>query len=147
MTTTDTRLELTIDVVGEPVSQGSMIPIRRGRKTVLVPDNASDLKPWRDAITQAAGARMRLHDWVTLDGPVKVICDFYLPRPASAGKRAYPHVRPDIDKLARAALDAMTAAKVYVDDARVVELIARKHYATEVCGVRIRVRPMEGILL
>jgi Holliday junction resolvase RusA-like endonuclease len=145
---TTIAVELTIDACGTPIPQGSMIAVRRGRKTVLVPDNASDLKPWREAITTAAGARARLDSWVTLDGPCKVILDFYLDRPAAARRRRWPHVRPDIDKLARACLDALKGT-AFIDDARVVELIARKHYAEPgaPCGVRIRVRPMEDVLL
>lgn len=54
--------------------------------------------------------------------PVAVRLHFYVQRPKSAPKRiVLPATRPDIDKLARAVLDAMTSV-VFVDDALVVDL-------------------------
>jgi Holliday junction resolvase RusA-like endonuclease len=132
--------ELTIDVEGTPVQQGSMIPVTRKGKTVLVPDNSAALKKWREHVVKIAQARMRLEQWATLDGPSAGTLDFYLARPVSEPRRPRPHVRPDIDKLARAVLDSLTMAKVYVDDSRVVDLHPRKHYATKLIGARIVVR-------
>ena len=37
--------------------------------------------------------------------------------------------------------DALTTASVIGDDPRIVEIVARKHYATSGCGARIHVRP------
>lgn len=128
---------LVIDVDGTPVQQGSMIPVTRGGRTVLVPDNSAALKKWREHVVDVAQARMRVEGWETLDGPIAVTIDFYLERPASEPNRARPHVRPDIDKLARAVLDSLTMAGVYVDDSRVVDLHPRKHYAHQVVGARI----------
>ena len=51
-------------------------------------------------------------------------------------------VRPDIDKLARAVLDALTGI-VWVDDDQVVELVCRKRWWVE-GGVRIQVATAEG---
>jgi Holliday junction resolvase RusA-like endonuclease len=129
--------ELVIDVEGEPIPQGSLIPVRRGARTVLVSDNPR-LKGWRAAVVAAAEARMRLAGWVTLDCACSVTVDFYLERPVSAPRtRLRPDRRPDVDKAARAILDALTTAQAFRDDARVVELIARKHYAHQTIGARI----------
>ncbi len=39
--------------------------------------------------------------------------------------------KPDLDKLERAILDALTKSGVIKDDALVVDLVASKHYADE----------------
>ena len=74
-------------------------------------------------------------------GPVRVEIDFYLVRPPSIkmAKRAFPIVPPDLDKLARGALDGISQGLngkvgdglVWGDDALVIELIARKFYADD----------------
>ena len=77
-------------------------------------------------------------------GPIAVVIDFYLQRPSSAPKRrTMPDRRPDLDKLVRSTFDALTTASVIEDDARIVEIVARKHYATSWCGARISVRPAD----
>ena len=63
---------------------------------------------------------------VKLDGALGVALWFYLAKPKSV-QRQYPAVVPDIDKLARAILDALK--KVITDDARIVDLFVRKRYA------------------
>ena len=56
-------------------------------------------------------------------------------------KREYPTVTPDIDKLERAVLDAMTIAGVWGDDSQVVSGTRGKRYADECApGVRITIR-------
>jgi Holliday junction resolvase RusA-like endonuclease len=73
--------------------------------------------------------------------PIAVVIDFYLQGPSSAPKRrTMPDRRPDLDKLVRSTFDALTTASVIEDDARIVEIVARKHYATSGCGARISVR-------
>ena len=60
-------------------------------------------------------------------GPVEVQLLFYLPRPKTV-RRALPEIPPDVDKLTRAALDALEGI-AYKNDAQIVSLIARKLYA------------------
>jgi len=66
-------------------------------------------------------------------------------------KRAFPIVPPDVDKLARAALDGIGQGLngkvgdglVWGDDAQVIELIARKFYADDrEPGADITITPM-----
>lgn len=52
--------------------------------------------------------------------------DFYFLKPKSS-KRKHPSVKPDIDKLCRATMDALTGI-LFADDSQVCELNARKHY-------------------
>jgi Holliday junction resolvase RusA-like endonuclease len=138
---------LVIRVKGAPVTQGSMnaLPQRNrvtgapvlgpgGRQVVRqVHGNAAALKPWRDAIT--AAAREAHGGAPPLDGPCQVDAVFSLERPAghfrtgkfSAQLRAGAPRRPvasgkaDLDKLVRAVLDALTAARVWHDDAQCAE--------------------------
>lgn len=138
-------VQLVIDVLGEAIPQGSKTPVQRGRKIVLIEDNPR-LKPWRHQVVTAALARIRLVGWRMVDGPVRVEVDFYLPRPPAAARRWRPHVKPDVDKLARAVLDALSIAGVVADDARVVSLRVEKWYAARTVGARVVVTDLTGQL-
>ncbi|WGW12711.1 RusA family crossover junction endodeoxyribonuclease [Saxibacter everestensis] len=122
-------------VIGLPVSQGSKRHVGRG----IMVESSKNLRPWRDSVT----AEARIARDGQMDGALLVACDFYLPRPKGhygTGRNQgvlkptaprHPAKKPDIDKLARAILDALSAAGVYGDDAQVVRLEATKHYVTE----------------
>lgn len=137
---------------GVPQPQGSarMVPVgvpcpRCHRRDQLITSDNPKMKPWRETIRKALDAE----DPQLIDGPVRVSLRFMMPRPKGhLGTRgllpsapAYPVVRPDVDKLARAALDAMTGL-LFADDAQVVELIVLDHYATGTPGVEIRVEAL-----
>lgn len=140
-------------VFGIPQPQGSarMVPIsppcrvchRRDQR--ITSDNPK-MKPWRQLIRKALDAE----NMKPIVGPVRVSLAFGLPRPKGhrgvrgvlASAPAYPAVRPDVDKLARAALDALSE-KAFGDDAQVVELIVLKHYATGTPGVDIRIEAVQ----
>lgn len=63
-------------------------------------------------------------------GPVVLIVTFHLPRPASLPKKHLHHTKkPDLDKLVRNTKDALKGI-LYRDDAQVVDIHARKVYAT-----------------
>lgn len=128
--------EQEIFVRGIPQPQGSVRAFRN-RKTgqPIIVCKTRSTGEWRQAIKAVLSL-----DWTgpAIDGPVRLSLVFRLPRPASAPKkRILPERRPDLDKLVRAVLDALRGI-VYVDDARVVELVARKVYSPEP-GVQIRV--------
>jgi Holliday junction resolvase RusA-like endonuclease len=67
---------------------------------------------------------------------MKVTLLFIMPRPKTV-KRAEPSVAPDLDKLVRAALDALTSV-AYEDDGQVTEIHAIKIYGG-VPGLEVRV--------
>ena len=96
------------------------------------------LKDWRHAVDSVLQDRW---EGPPLEGAIRVTLHFLLLRPPSVSekKRPYPSVMPDVDKLARAALDAMTGI-CFKDDAQVVFLEAVKSYAQET-GLAIRVSP------
>lgn len=130
-----------IVVHGVPVPQGSMV---RGSRGGVHASNDARLKPWRSTIFAAAVEAMDGRDlWA---GPVAVDLVFTVARPKGhwrTGRRsgelrpsapATPTSNPDLDKLTRAVLDALTGT-VFRDDAQVVDLQAAKRYGTP--GVRI----------
>ena len=119
-------LVLAFRVNGTPVPQGSMRTVGQG---VVIHSNAKHLKAWREHVATKAHLAMLPSGDLLLDEPVYVRLEFYLPRPKSV-RRLLPHAKPDLDKLTRAVLDALTTARVYVDDSRVVECMASKQYAT-----------------
>ena len=133
--------EFRLRVVGVPQPQGSSRAFVRGGRPVVTSDNPS-LRHWRDLVAYAAS--QALWSWTRVAGPVTVTLSFALPRPKTA-RRAYPITRPDVDKLARGVLDALTGV-VFDDDAQVVALVATKHYAEADAtpGVEVVVRRMEG---
>lgn len=108
-------------VPGLPVPQGSMNAPRAG---LVIHSRGAALEGWRDTVGWTVRARRSGPPWS--DCPVTVGCEFVLPRPASV-KRKHPHVKPDLDKLLRAVLDALTGI-VYSDDSQVVGASAVKVY-------------------
>ena len=84
--------------------------------------------PWREAVRAETQRIMQYHPSFT--GAVEVRVNFFLPRPASLPKKVqWPAKRPDLDKLARAVLDGLTAGGAWKDDGQVISLIATKEYA------------------
>lgn len=110
------------------------------------------LKVWRKAIADSCQSIISEEHSLLL-GPIRVEVDFYLPRPASVThkKRPYPIVPPDLDKLARAALDGIGQGisgksgdgLIWGDDSQVIELVATKSYADDrPPGAEIRIFPL-----
>lgn len=108
---------------GVPQPQGSTKAFIRGGRPVITTDNAK-LKPWREVVAYAA-QEARGEEWPHGDA-VSVVLRFYLPKPKSV-RRTYPTTRPDVDKLARGILDALTGV-AFKDDSQVVRLDVEKHY-------------------
>ena len=80
-----------------------------------------------------------MHEVKKIEGPVRMSLDFYLSKGHTV-KRLLPTVPPDLDKLIRAVLDALTGI-AYQDDAQVVELLTSKKYGAEP-GVDISIFPV-----
>lgn len=118
--------DLTIDVSGEPASQGSHSVIN-GR---IVQVNSSKHKKWRNAVVFAA-LDLIGDDWTPIDEPVELTVIFYLPRPKSVLNRSFPAVMPDLDKLVRAVGDSLTNSGIIIDDSRIITITAKKLYADD----------------
>ena len=113
-------------VDGQPIPQGSMKVINGH----IIHSQGSALAAWRSAIglsAKAAGAKPTL-------GAVSMTLVFIMNKPRTV-TRLDPTVPPDLDKLVRAALDALTAI-AYKDDSQVIEIRAMKVYS-EYPGVEI----------
>lgn len=131
-------------VRGLPAPQGSKRAYVRGGRAMLV-ESSSKVKPWRADVRAAAESHITgLHL-----GPVVVTLLFVFDRPLGQfGKRgllpsAPPHktTAPDVDKLARSTLDALTGI-AFRDDSQVVGLAAYKQWtdaAYPVAGCSITV--------
>ena len=122
----------TLFVRGKPQPQGSKRHVGGGVMVEAVKGVAVWRIDVRDALNLAWHEEPR-------DGAVFVRLDFAFLRPKSVSEKKRPHmtVRPDVDKLARAVLDAMTGV-VLSDDALVVKLEVEKRYDS-VQGVDILV--------
>jgi Holliday junction resolvase RusA-like endonuclease len=148
---TGTTPPLTITVIGKPQPQGSVkafVPTHKGGAPVRRPDGSivvnltSDnpaLKQWRDRVSDEALRAGAIEP--TPGVAFEVDCIFLLERPKAhcgtgrnegtvkLGAPAWPVVRPDVDKLLRAVLDALTG-RVWADDAQVVVATAQKCYVS-----------------
>jgi crossover junction endodeoxyribonuclease RusA len=121
-------------VPGRPAPQGSKRHVGRG---ILV-ESSKDVGPWRERI--ALAARAAVGPGPLIGTAVDIRLDFVMPRPTSTPKRSTPPAvkRPDLDKLARAALDAITNVLI-ADDSQVVGLRATKRLAEidEIPGLEV----------
>ena len=132
---------IAFEVLGTPVTQGSTRAFVRGTRAIVTHDKREPLLNWRASIAQAA--QLAANSAKAPPGtPVSVSVLFRLQRPKSAPKRVTEvTTKPDVDKLARAALDALTGV-LWADDSQVVSLHAQKEYAgaAQPCGALFVVR-------
>jgi len=149
---------LYFNVGGEPIPQGSKRLVGGIKTHARLIDDNPRLKAYRKAVTAKAKAAMSGSDALAylppndhqptdfpLRGPVDVVVTFYFSHLKAhyktvtrKGKSYLTHLRddapavkatrPDVDKLCRSILDALTDAGVYADDGQVVMLFARKLY-------------------
>jgi Holliday junction resolvase RusA-like endonuclease len=99
----------------------------------VIHSQGSALAVWRSTI----GLTARQHEVKKIEGPVSMQLQFFMKKPRTV-KRELPTVPPDLDKLIRAVLDALTGI-AYEDDAQVVEIKASKTY-DESTGVLILIQ-------
>lgn len=138
------------DVYGVPVPQGSKSAFVVKGRAVVAEQGRAKLNPWRHTIAAAAAERLA----VPLPGALEVELLFTLSRPRAhyrtgrhaaelrADAPAYVAGRPDVDKLTRAVLDALTGV-AFFDDGQVSSLLTTKVYG-ERAGVRVRLRELVG---
>lgn len=135
---------LTFFVPGIPVPKGSMkafIP-KGWNRAVLTNDNPKS-KPWASVISLTAAMEASNIEWKMIElYAIAVQLVFYMPRPRGhygSGKNVgvlkqsaplYPAKKPDIDKLSRLVLDALTGI-VWKDDGQVGKLAADKRFAID----------------
>lgn len=125
-----------IRVEGIPRPGGSKRPVPN-RKTggVFLVDDCKKNKEWRKGVAIFARA---CYKGPPLEGPLSVVCTFFVPRPKSHYRAngtlkpnapRYPTGRPDATKYWRSTEDALTDCGVWKDDAQVVQQNVGKRYA------------------
>jgi crossover junction endodeoxyribonuclease RusA len=141
-----TRIEFFVP--GIPRPQGSKRSLGRG---VMV-ESSKYVADWRQDVKQAAWTYRLQMEPLTV--PLSVRLDFNLPRPKyhygsdGAVKPRYdlarPSSKPDVDKLTRAVLDAITSSGLWRDDSLVVDLRASKWFSANDVGVQVLIVPALG---
>lgn len=129
---------IVFSVRGEPVPQGSTRAFVVKGHAVTTSANPKT-KGWRQSVSLVATQHAPAELW---EGPVNVELLFRMGRPPSVSlkKRPLPTTKPDLDKLIRAILDALTAV-VWKDDSQVTGIVASKHYDDGAApGVDVTVR-------
>jgi len=130
---------LDIFVPGTPVAKGSKSAFysKNLGRSVLYETNAERQKPWASLIALTAKEAI---DGGPVDGPVSIDIEFGMPRPKNHfrtgkfaallkdGAPAYHTKAPDLDKLVRCVLDALTGV-AWHDDSQVRHIIASKVYS------------------
>lgn len=138
-------MNLKIRIIGIPATAGSFVPMKRKNGSLyLLRSGSQKHKKWRQAAESTIRQAVKLWKWETnQDDQYSVSLSFLLPKPKSV-TRAQPNVKPDIDKLCRSTLDALTVGKAIDDDARIIQLTASKTYAagSEQPGCYITVNKM-----
>ena len=119
-------------VKGRPKMQGSVSPVTyrkaNGKAGVRV-FQKPELLHWRDLIAADVKERTEGEVFFPKGTPVFVKLHFYFVKPKSfRGKFPVTRSSGDIDKCARAVLDAFSQSLVYDDDSQVVYLICEKTY-------------------
>ncbi len=129
---------ISFQVHGLPVPQGSTRAWVVNGKPIIT-SAAKGLSSWRRLVADVAQRFAPNEPW---EGPVGIDLRFGLPKPKSAPKkrRVWPDKRPDLDKLTRAVLDALTYV-VFSDDSQVVSIVATKDYGAP--GVAVEIRRIE----
>ena len=130
------------------------IPQSKGSKNQFGGESNPKVKPWQATI--AADAQHAMNGREPYAGPVQVSARFYWPRPKAhyrTGKHAqtlkasaayWKATMPDIDKCARALLDAMQGIVVR-NDAQVATLILQKRFGSPRVEVVVsECGPVEG---
>jgi Holliday junction resolvase RusA-like endonuclease len=113
-------------VYGTAIQKGSAraFYIEKLKRAVVTSDTRRGLKEWENIVRHVAQG----HAGRLLLLAVSVSLDFYLPRPVSLPKKVTRCTKkPDIDKLARSVLDALTGV-IWKDDSQVVQMIVFKRY-------------------
>jgi len=113
-------------VPGKPAPQGSKRYMGQSGGKGRMVESSKAVAPWRADVRNAA--ERSSGDAFAYGEAVSITLAFVMPRPASTPKRRTPPAvkRPDLDKLVRAVLDALSSAGVWVDDSQVVEIRASK---------------------
>lgn len=115
-------------IPGNPVSKGRprVVRLKNGSTMTYTPKRTQD---WEAFVKLMAYQDAPEEPW---DGPVAINLRFCIERPKSVTpqKRPLPIVKPDLDNLEKAILDALNCVW-YTDDSRIVRKLSEKHYVPQ----------------
>jgi crossover junction endodeoxyribonuclease RusA len=115
------------DVIGTPAPKGSTKSFMTKRGKIATTGDCKKEKPWSECVHWTAVESYRKKP---VSGPLRVQLNFRMPRIQEIRKREnVMHIKkPDVDKLIRSVLDAITGV-VWIDDNQVCAVEAYKQYA------------------
>jgi Holliday junction resolvase RusA-like endonuclease len=125
------EFSFTIFGVAQPQGSTRAFMPRGWTRPVITTDNAK-VKPWRQELAQTAMVAM--HECgaklAARGVPISIVLTFHFDKPKSEKKFAVHKVtKPDLDKLLRAVLDALTGI-AYADDSQVTECRVAKIFGS-----------------
>lgn len=122
------ELTFTVWGVAQPKGSAKAFLPKGWTRPVVTSDNRRN-KGWQQLVAESAGRAKDDAGAALLEGPVRLMVAFYLPRPKSLPKRVLHHTKkPDLDKLVRSVKDGLTRV-AWRDDSQVVDVKAIKRYA------------------
>ena len=120
-----------IFVPGTPKPQGSVRAYSARGKAYVAANHSDSFARWRNSVIDRAATSWKGEPLEAAEVFIRFV--FKPPKSWAKWYREHPmshvhHKRPDIDKLARAVLDGLTAAGVLADDSNVCQLNLIKQY-------------------
>lgn len=139
-------IRLVVHGVPEPMGSKSAF-VQNGRAVMREGSSSKKnaaVREWQRAVADAARAHLAGHPRSPLSEPVSVSLTFLFPPVKSDPYRTMHATKPDLDKLTRSTLDALTQAGLLADDALVCDVRARKRYCPEgvAAGCTVEVHPL-----
>ena len=113
-------------IYGNPAPQGSkrFVGVNKAGRGVIIDANPRT-RTWRADVIDAVDRYIENHgstfEQFTCAVQVHMVFSLLRPKTVTRKKRPHPSAAPDLGKLARSTEDALTAARVWADDALVVE--------------------------
>jgi Holliday junction resolvase RusA-like endonuclease len=126
------NIDVEFVVQGTPVPQGSTksFYLKKLERVVTTHVNASELRDWRFAIKLQAEKAMQANHYIMSDekdSAYAVTMSFFFLKPKSI-KHNSKNTKPDLDKLIRSVLDALTGT-CFINDSRVIMTHASKEFS------------------
>jgi Holliday junction resolvase RusA-like endonuclease len=139
-------MSIKFTVIGCPQPQGSTKAfIPKGWNRAIITTANSKNKPWRQEVAGMAASYMEERSLDLLEElPIQVNVEFFFEKPKSTKKTVMHKItKPDIDKLARSVLDALTGV-VFKDDSQVVRCTLGKSFGSP-ARAEIEVTQVSGL--
>lgn len=142
---------LSFTVHGAAVPKGSARAFMpKGWSRPIITSDNKNLRAWEQVVRAELQRVMSETDRTLLlllfDAPIALSFVFHMPRPKSAPKRVTrPLTKPDLSKIIRSTEDALSSV-AFRDDARVVEIRAKKVFASAGAKVEITIASADDVV-